>query len=324
MNAPPTKPAIATFTPAPKAAVDTSPSKTAAVKPLVPPPFAITSRTSETSRWFKAMFYGDPGAGKTTLVASSADVESMQDILYLDCEQGALTVEDNERVMYPEKILENRVEIQNFKAVAHVHDYLKGHVKHRDANDVNKLRETEAKLRGCSIDDIGEPKRFRTVLIDTLTEVDQYCVYNVLGTSQDNLLQEANEGAQMDVAGWPEFRKINQMMQMLLRSFRDLPINVLATAHMSFAEDEMKKRHYGPMFTGQLRKQVMGHFDVVGHMSIGKVGDKEERRLYVKPVGLFQAKNRRSVYKKDFFENPTMTTIMDGFGLLKQTAPSAE
>lgn len=304
---------------APAGSPSVSPSSTKA-QPLVkgPPPFKISSPSSSEGRWLKMLAYGIPGAGKTTLLGTSADVEEMQDILYVDCEKGDQAIHDNLRINYPDRILQNRVAVNNFKEVAFIHDFLKGHCKFRDDNNIDKLREQEAWLRGCSPDEIEKPKKFRTVLIDTLTEVDTYCNYNILGVSQEILTEEAKAGDSMDVAGWPEFRKINQMMQMLLRAFRDLPIHVLASAHRQFAEDEMKKRYYAPAFTGQLRNQIPGFFDIVGYMSIEPKADgTADRQLFVKPVGRFEAKNRRSIYRENSFKDPTMTDIMKGVGLLK-------
>jgi len=291
-----------------------------ASKPVVlkgPPPFSLERTSTAGSRWLKLMVYGMPGAGKTTLLGSAADVEDMRDILYVDCEKGFLAIEDNDRIKNPIFVAENRISCTKFKTAAQVHDFLKAHCKYRDENNIDKMREVEAWLRGCSIDEIEEPKRFRTVMIDSLTELDTYCTYDILGVTQEKVLDEA--GGDIDVAGWPEFRKNNQMMQMLCRAFRDLPIHFIASAGRAYAEDEKKRRYYAPALTGALRTQIPGFFDIVGFMQIEKVGENHERRLYVKPVGStnFEAKNRRPVFKPDYFKDPVMADIMQGIGLLK-------
>jgi hypothetical protein len=295
-----------------------SPSSTKAVPLRGAPPFAIQSPSSAESRWFKGLFYGVPGAGKTTLVGTCADIDEMQDVLYLDAERGYEAIPETDRIKMPQRILENRVPINDFFTIAKVHDFLRAHCKFRDENNEAKLREQESWIRGCSPDEIITPKRFRTVIVDTATEIDTYCNYNILGVTQEILTEEAKSGDNMETAGWPEFRKVNQMMQMLMRAFRDLPIHVLATAHRTYAEDEQKKRYYAPAFTGQLRTQIPGFFDVVGYMQIEtKTDGAIERQLMVKPVGRFEAKNRRSVYKENSFKDPTMRTIMEGVRLLK-------
>lgn len=314
------KPTSTSPTTIPKAAPTTSPS---ASKPMMvrgKPPFQITRSTATgDSRWFKFMVYAEPGIGKTTLLGSAADIPDMRDILNIDCEKGDLVISDNERIKEPQFVLENRIPCNDFRTVAQVHDFLKAHCKHRDDNNIDKLRETEAWLRGCPLEEVEVPKKFRAVMIDTLSEVDTYCNYAILGVTQEKVLEEATPGGDVDVAGWAEFRKNNQMMQMICRAFRDLPIHVLVSAHRVYAEDDKKRRFYSPALTGQLRTQVPGFFDMVGYMTTEKVGEVHERRMYVKPVGnqLFTAKNRRPMFKADYFKDPTMTDIMKGIGLLK-------
>lgn len=318
MNAPVTPAKPVSPTPGkPTGPVSTSPSASAPKVFKGAAPFAIKSSQTHQERWFKILVYAEPGIGKTTLLASASDVPDMTDILFIDCEKGYIVIEDNDRIKNPNAILDNRIPCDNFKTVAQVHDFLKGHCKHRDENNVAKLIEQEAWLRGVDASEIKEPKRFRSVMIDSLSEVDIYCNYQILGVTQEKVLDESS--GDVDVAGWPEFRKNNQMMQMLCRAFRDLPIHVLCSAHRTYAEDEKKRRYYSPQLTGQLRTQIPGFFDMVGYMTTEKVGDNLERRMYVKPVGStnFTAKNRRPLFKGDYFKDPTMSDIMKGIGLLK-------
>lgn len=297
----------------PSPSLSPSGSKTTTMRGL--PPFKMEKPDQAAGRWFNFMCYGKPGAGKTTLMGTAADVEDMRDILFVDAESGNLAIEQNDRIKNPQYLLNNRVRVTDFKSVAMVHQFLTAHCKYRDENNIVKLREYEAWLRGCHPDEIDEPTRFRAVMVDSLTEIDIYCTYGLLGITQEKVLH--GESSDIDVARFDEFRKNNQMMQMLCRAFRDLPLHFLASCGNVYAEDEQRKRYYSPALTGQLKTQVPGFFDMVGYMAASKVGDKIERRLYVNPVGSFEAKNRRSVYKKDFFEDPTMTDIMRGIGLLK-------
>lgn len=296
-----------------------------ASKPQVirtPPPFKMERPSTQVSRWLNLMVYGKPGSGKTTLIGTAVDIPEMRDILYVDAERGNLTIEENPRIKNPQFLIENRISVETFKEVAMVHDFLKAHCKHRDEGNIEKLRALEAQVRGCDPSEIDEPKQFRTVLIDSLTEIDIYCTYGLLGITQNKVLH--GESSDIEVARFDEFRKNNQMVQMLCRAFRDLPIHFLATAGRVYAEDELRKRYYSPALTGQLKTQVPGFFDIVGYIDSQKVGDNLERRMYVKPVGNFEAKNRRSVFQKDYFEDPYMLTIMKGIGLLKPQAPKGE
>lgn len=298
---------------APKQALSPSGAKPQTVKG--PPPFSMGRKATEVDRWLNFMCYGKPGSGKTTLMGSCADIEEMRGVLFIDAESGDLAVQENERIKNPQYLIGNRVRVTSFKEVAMIHQFLTSHCKFRDANMVDKMREQEAWLRGVPIEEIGEPVRFKTIMMDSITEIDIYCTYGLLGITQDKMLH--GEASDVDVARFDEFRKNNQMIQMLCRAYRDLPMHFLASCARTFAEDEMKKRYYSPALTGQLKTQVPGFFDIVGYMDIQTLGDKTERKLWVNPVKNFEAKNRRSVYKKDYFENPTMTDVMKGIGLLK-------
>lgn len=310
----PAKPATPVPSPA-KPAVSTSPSGTKPVPVKAPPPFKISKPSTSVGKWLNLLAYGKPGSGKTTLLGTAADVPEMRDILYVDAERGNLAVEENPRIKSPEFLVENRISVTGFKEIAMVHDYLKAHCKFRDDNNIDKLREQEAWLRGCHPDEIVEPKKFYTVMVDSLTEIDIYCTYGLLGITQDKVLH--GESSEIDVARFDEFRKNNQMMQMLVRAFRDLPIHFLASCGRVYAEDEIKKRYYSPALTGQLKTQIPGFFDIVGYMEISQSGDKTERKLWINPVKNFEAKNRRSVYRKDYFDDPYMIDIMKGTALLK-------
>jgi len=310
----------ASSTPA-KPAANLSPSGT---KPTVlkgAPPFTMGSPTTAVSKWLKLLVYSRPGGGKTTLCCTAVDIPDMRDVLFLNADKGDMVFFDNDRVKSPELLAQNMVNVSNFKTAAMIHDFLKGHCKHRDENNEAKLREQEAWLRGCSPEDIEQPKKFKTIIIDSLTELDIYCTYGLLGLTQDSVLH--GEASEIEVARFDEFRKNNQMIQMLCRAFRDLPIHVLATATEAFTEDELRKKHYMPQLTGQLRTQVPGFFDIVGHLVAKQEGDKIDRKMWVQPVGNFVAKNRRSVYKANNFQDPYMLTIMRGCKLLA-TAPSGD
>lgn len=286
------------------------------------PPFTMGKPPTSVGRWLKFLVYARPGGGKTTLLGTAADIPEMQDILYIDADKGSLAITENPRIKNPSLIMENQIPVDTFMQAAKIHDYLKGHCKFRDENNVDKLREYEAWFRGCKPEEIETPKKFRTVLIDSMTELDIYCTYGLLGITQDSVLH--GESSAIEVARFDEFRKNNQMVQMLCRAFRDLPIHVLATAQRVWSEDELKQKHFSPALTGKLSTQVPGFFDIVGYLDYQKQGDALERRMYVQPVGKFEAKNRRAVFKPDFFKDPYMIDIMKGVGLLKPELPQGE
>jgi len=292
------------------------PTKAEGSKTISGPLFKITSRPTISEQYIKLLVYGDPGVGKTTLAASAVDVPQMGDIIYIDAERSEMAIDDNSRVLDAENI--DRVRVNSFNAVAQVQEFLKAHCAARDRNDIEKLKSLEAKAKGVTPADIDEPRRYRTAIIDSISEVNEFCMYQLLKLSTDMKL----DVDEMEVAEWGEFRKSNQMMQLVTRAYRDLPMNVIFVAGAQYTQDELKRKFFAPNMTGKLANQVQGFMDVVGYMVTGKVAEgavEAPRRLWVQPVGNFMAKNRRSMYREAYFNDPTMGSIMKGLGLLAKS-----
>jgi GTPase SAR1 family protein len=275
--------------------------------------FTLTN-ISKSDRFLKMLVYGKPGAGKTTLLASAVDVKDMGDVLFLDAESGDMTIDGNPRIKNPGAI--DHIRITSFGQIGAIHKFLMAHCRFRDLNDTENLRKLEAQMRGCKPEDIVTPKKWRTVIIDSLTEIQEYCMYQLLGVDQTVIAQDVND---VDVAQFAEFRKLNQMIQLLVRGFRDLPMNVLFATAEQYEKDEQSRFHYMPNLTGKLASQVQGFVDVVGYLMTGTLQEGQKalpRRLYVQPVGKFAAKNRRSGFQEAHLDNPTMSDVMKAFGLL--------
>lgn len=289
------------------------PSKTLGSIKVQGAPFRITTH-QERDRWLKALWYARHGIGKTELAGSAVDVPEMRDVLYIDLERGGETFEDNPRIKNVDKMFQ--VAVNTFTAVAHIQEFLKAYCVARDANNVPQMRKLYALVYGQEIEN---PPMFRTVIVDSATELDAYCTYQVL-----KINIEGNEiGDDIDTAGWPEFRKNLEMMKLMVRAYRDLPMNVIFLASETYTQDEQKKYHYSPAMTGKLSTQIQGFVDIVGYLVAGAATEdapEAPRRLYVQPIGggpKFDAKNRKSVYRLPYFDNPTMSTIMKGIGLTK-------
>jgi len=259
------------------------------------------------------LVYGPYGVGKSTLAGSSVDVTGMRDVLMVDAESGDLVLQDNPRIVAADEI--EHVRVSNFLQVARVQEFLKAHCVRRDRNDVDGMRAVEAMLKGVAPADIKEPRRFRTVIVDSLSEIEAYCMYGLLKINEGELLTGAAD--EIDVARFDEFRKNNMMIQVLVRAFRDLPMHVLFVCAQQYTQDELKRFHYGPQMTGKLSAQIQGFVDIVGFLRSGTVDEtgNAPRRLFVQPIERFDAKNRRASFSGSHFDDPTMTTIMKSVGL---------
>ena len=299
-------------------ASNADPSKSTNALRAVSAPFQIQI-AHDRVRWLKMLVYGKHGSGKTELAATAVDVESMQDILYISAEKGDATIDDNARIKNPDKIY--MIPVTTFKQVAYIQEFLVAYTKARERNDVNAMRKLYCQVTGldpATLADEDVP-RFRTVVVDSLTEIEVYCVYGLLSIDINKMV-----GDEIEVAGWPEFRKNNEMVKLLVRAFRDLPMHVIFVCAEQYTQDEQKRFHYSPQLTGKLSAQVQGFVDVVGWITVGAATQESPeapRRMYIQPISggpKFDAKNRRPIYKQAFFDNPNMALIMKSLALTKE------
>lgn len=302
----------------------TSPASTgggAALQPVKPGAFSGSSMKGRVhARYLNALIYGRHGAGKSTLVASAVDVPSMQDVLVVTAEGGDVVFENNPRIDDWEMLDVIKVDrIEQFQKVA---EWLQHHVRFRDI-DSDAARDNLRKLQDAAFGDVPDPerlRRFRTVIVDSLTEIEALNLNKIL--DMDKIGFDA--GDEMAVAGYGEFRKNMHMMQKIVRTFRDMPINFLAVCAETYSQDERKAFHYGPRLTGQLKDILQGFFDVVGWLvpsstNTDAVTGVAPRRLFVQPQTgpRADAKCRLATYKGAYFDDPVMEGIMKETGFIK-------
>jgi len=301
--------------PATNPAGPTSPSKAAAS-------FVIPSKRPPLP-YFKGLFYGDYGSGKTYLCGTAVEVPAMRDVLMISAEAGELTLYDPDG-KYPFHLIDT-VRATDYKTIARIYDFLKFHCQLRDlANSNTDARDRLIKLQKVVMPDMVDGERireYRTVIIDSLTEAEAYCMAQLLGVNDATKMDE-----EVQAAEWAEYRKQHTMIHRMVRNFRDLPTHTLFTAARAYIQDESKRQIYSPMMTGKLSSQVQGFMDLVGYLVVGQPGEDNQplpRRLYVQPAPRFAAKSRLSKYKGAHFDNPTMHSILSNVGLLPKGDVSA-
>lgn len=257
------------------------------------------------------LVYGVHGAGKTTLAASAADVPKMRDVLMISADKGEMVIQDNDLIKNPDLV--DMIPMTNFKQLSFVKEWLTAHCRYRDDNNEKALRQIQSQIWNPE-DPSGERlRRFRTVIIDTLSELDAYSMNELLGIHEDFSIT-----GDMPAAEFKEYKQNHLKMHLLVRGFRDLPLNVICLVQRSYEQDELKKYKFSPALTGKLSSQVQGFFDVVGFLAASQPTEDAPapRRLYVQPIGgSFDAKNRRASMKKAWIDNPTMPIIMKEMGL---------
>lgn len=277
------------------------------IKPAIRPPAFRVEAVEHRERYLKLLIYGNYGVGKTTLAASALDVKSMQDVLIISAEAGDLSVMDMKGL--------DAITITEFRALGQINEYLKQHCKARDDEDEDRLKALEAAVRGVDAKNIKEPKHYRTVIIDSLSEVEAYCFNQLLSITDATRLDEEVQSSE-----WSEYKKNHTMMLRVVRAFRDLPMHVIFTAAEQHGQDETKKYKYAPDLTGKLSKKIQGFMDMVGYYQQARKGDNIARRLYVmpSPAGRYDAKHRYATFKGEYFTDPTIGTILKEVGLLNK------
>lgn len=318
-----------------KSAESTEPATTSTAttpaKRIAPPPFTISNiRTQQ--QWLRLLVYGKPGAGKTTLVASSSGVTEMNDVFMINAESGDMVLYDNPLIIDPENI--DMASPNNYRQVVKMYEFLSAHHKYRDmllgdpkqkTADGKKAHEQlcrfEAALKGLDIDEVLEegPNLYRTIIVDSLSEIERMAMDNFLGAGDEPGIIDISEDVK--VAEFKEYKQINNTLNRVMRALRDLPYNLLVVCSADFSQNEHKQFIWKPAMTGKLSTQVQGYFDIVGYLVPGRQGEVTVRRLWIAPEGKWDAKCRRAAITESFFDNPTMREIMSQCGLLKKGKP---
>ena len=257
-----------------------------------------------SSRYIKLLIYGPYGSGKTTLGASSVYVEQMLDVIYVSVEGGELSLEE-----FPSELTENNITVRNFRQMARVVEFLRAHCRYRDADNIAELRKQESTLRGVEVE---QPHKYRTVVLDTLSEIAVYMSQQILGFDPSNMPLD-QEAAPSDIRDWG---KLLTMERNFVRAIRDLPMNVICICpefQMEIGQKDNKRTIIRPAFQGRFVQEVGGFFDVVGYLRSAPNPQKPGevlRQLDLQSGTGYDAKNRIQAIKQAFLRNPTMADLV--------------
>ncbi len=277
-------------------------SSSSSVKPK-PPPFRLQA-LSEADQYWKILIYGAHGMGKTLLAGTCVDVEFMRNVFMISAEKGHLSIKESETIEHKDDLF---IAIPNTVAdVSKMKDWLVAHCRYRDEGNNEML----VKIQKTIGIDSDEPRIFNTCIIDSVSEVQAFSIYQAKGYSANIALD-----ADLMKTEWDHYNQILDRIQILMRAFRDLPIHVIFLCQEQWVQDESKKFNFAPALQGQMSRRVQGFVDVVGYLCQREDSDgKSVRRVFVQPVGKFAAKNRKGSFKGSHFDNPTIPMIMEAFG----------
>lgn len=197
------------------------------------------------------LVYGESAVGKTTLLGGADAVAEMRSVLFVDIEKGDLSLRKTD---YRPDV----VRISTWAELDRIYHAL--------------LAE-------------GSNGKYRTVIVDSLDEVQDLCMKSIMQESGD----------EFDTPEWKHWNINHVRMLRLLRNFRDLPLNVFFTALVK----ENKDAKTGvvkllPNLPGKLAMKVPAVFDNVFYYFMKEVEGEEKRLLLTTKTANTVAKNRGS------------------------------
>jgi len=219
----------------------------------------------------KMLVYGPPGAGKTVLAATASEVPEMGPVLYVDIEGGTLSIRD----------------------------------KKVDVLRVNTFTELVQLLEILR----SGQHNWKTVVIDSLTEVQKLNMYEVMKKVS---MQDPTRDP--DIPSLREYGKNTEQIRKIIRGYRDLAgTHVIFTALANEVKDEktgiVKTQ---PALTGKLAIEIPGFLDIVAYLSVAEQDGSEVRVLVTDMTSRVLAKHRApisGVHLPRLLKNPDMKQI---------------
>lgn len=280
--------------------------------------FSVTTGVSKGDSFIKALLYGSYGAGKTILASTAVDVPEMRDVIFLNMEAGTKSIMTSGAVKAPHEI--DFITITMYDQFPAVIEFLKKHCRARDNNDAIMLAHVASEFG------IKPSRRYRTIIIDSISELDSMNFRRLIADKPEDLMQ-ANPSD--DLRG--DYGRNRQIMHKAFRELRNLPMNVLMIAPDDLDKDDTtKKITISPKLTGKLSKEIQGYMDVVGYLHKferkSASGDKTEevRRLFLQAsaTGKYDAKCRLAPSTLTHIDNPDMAALWGA--LVKHKTASAK
>lgn len=165
---------------------------------------------------------------------------------------------------------------------------------------------------------------YKTVIIDSLTELQKLDMRTVMKQQHD----KKPDTTDIYVPSQREWGKSGERVRMIIRAFRDLPVNTIVTALLTELKDERTGAvSFHPSLPGKLRAEVPGFFDIVGLLSTytEKEDNKEvvHRQIQFAKTAKVAAKDRTNALG-DVMKNPTIPMLWEKINNISYTNGDGE
>jgi hypothetical protein len=231
---------------------------------------------AEKHPYLNMLIYGDSGVGKTSLAGSADLVPELRPVLFVDIEGGTFSLQN---FGYNVDV----VRVKDWKEMQDLYNHL-----------------------------YNEKHPYQTVVLDSLTEIQKFNMYNIL----DDMVQKKPD-ADPDIAGLREYLKSSEQMRKYVRAFRDLDMHTIFTALAKTEKnDRTGVRETSPDLPGKLATQIPAFLDEVFYYYTKQIANPDEggainQRFLLTQKTESQLAKDRSGRLPIVVESPTLKTVLD-------------
>lgn len=239
----------------------------------------------------KAMFYGSPGCGKTTLIGTAQDCDELWPMLYLNAKGNPTVLRNNER--RPDVV-----------SISQISDFNKPY---------DWIVEDEMNPETDFAKEWNLQTGYKCLVVDSTTEVQRHVVRRVAGG------EYIGAGDLMPLLGRQGFGQLLGTMLNWADHFVELPMHVILISH-----EEDKEGHVKPLLWGQSGSEMCGQVLLVGRLVTQLAAPAYLLTEFQDEASfnMLQIMETNKVYAKEqyginrtYIEAPTMSMIM---GLINQ------